>query len=94
LVAADKYIAERESKRLSGFDIPKHCRYTDGYGELRFVGTRTIEGHALALLKRGDEVMVMPIDQPTARRLTRLAVGDAVSVTPKGSIKTSTGRGR
>ena len=48
----------------------------------------------LALLKRGEEVMVMPIDQATARRLTRIAVGDAVSITAKGSIKTSKGRSR
>ena len=53
-----------------------------------------IEGQALALLKRGDEVMVMPIDQATARRLTRIAVGDAVSINTKGSIKTSQGRSR
>ena len=94
VAAADKYIAEREAKRLKGFDIPKHSRYTAGDGALTFQGTRTIEGQALALLKRGDEVMVMPIDQATARRLTRIAVGDAVSITAKGSIKTSKGRSR
>ncbi len=38
--------------------------------------------------------MVMPIDQAAARRLTRIAVGDAVSITAKGSIKTSKGRSR
>jgi len=53
-----------------------------------------VEGQALALLKRGDEVMVMPIDQATARRMSRIAVGDAVSITAKGSIKTSKGRSR
>lgn len=94
VAAADKYIAEREAKRLKGFDIPKNSRYTAGDGALSFQGTRTIEGQALALLKRGDEVMVMPIDQATARRLTRIAVGDAVSITAKGSIKTSKGRSR
>jgi hypothetical protein len=30
VAAMDKYIAEREAKRLKGFDIPKHSRYTDG----------------------------------------------------------------
>lgn len=94
LAAADKYIAEREAKRSKGFDIPKHARYTAGDGALAFQGVRNIEGQALALLKRGDEVMVMPIDQATARRLSRIAVGDAVTVTPKGSIKTSKGRSR
>ena len=94
LAAADKYIAEREAKRSKGFDIPKHARYTAGDGALAFQGVRNIEGQALALLKRGDEVMVMPIDQATARRLSRIAVGDAVTITPKGSIKTSKGRSR
>ena len=90
----DKYIAEREGKRLKGFDIPKHSRYTNGDGALSFAGMRNVEGQDLALVRRGDDVMVMPIDQATARRLKRIAIGDAVSITPKGSIKTSTGRSR
>lgn len=94
VTAADKYIIERESKRLKGFDIPKHIRYTAGDGPLKFQGIRNVDNQALALLKRGDVVMVMPIDQATARRLTRIAVGDAVSINTKGSIKTSQGRSR
>lgn len=90
----DKYIAEREAKRLKGFDIPKHSRYTDGIGALTFEGVRNVEGRALALLKRDESVMVLPIDQATARRLSRIAIGDSVSVTPRGSIKTSKGRSR
>jgi hypothetical protein len=93
--AADKYIAEREGKRLKGFDIPKHSRYTDGQdGAATFAGIRQVEGQSLALLTRGEEVMVLPVDEPTARRLKRLAVGDAITVTPQGSIKTTKGRSR
>jgi hypothetical protein len=92
--SADKYIAEREAKRLNSFDIPKHSRYTYGNdGAAVFAGIRQIEGQALALLKRGEEVMVLPIDDATARRLKRVAVGEAVTVTQKGSIKTK-GRSR
>jgi hypothetical protein len=94
VAAMDKYIAEREAKRLKGFDIPKHSRYTEGDGALTFAGVRNIEGQTLALLKRDESVMVLPIDQATARRLSRIAVGDSVSVTPRGSIKTSKGRSR
>lgn len=96
LAAADKYIAEREAKRLKGFDIPKHFRYTASAGSMTFAGIRNVEGRPLALLKHGDgdEVMVMPIDQATARRLSRIKIGDPVSITPKGSIKTSKGRSR
>ncbi len=94
VAAMDKYIAEREAKRLKGFDITKHSRYTEGIGALTFEGVRNVNGHALALLKRDESVMVLPIDQAAARRLSRVAVGDSVSVTPKGSIKTSKGRSR
>ena len=92
--AADKYIAEREATRLKVFDIPKHTRYNQGNdGVAAFAGIRQVEGQALALLKRGEEVMVLPVDDATARRLKRVAVGEAVTVTPKGSIKTK-GRSR
>lgn len=95
VAAADKYIAEREAKRLSGFDIQKHVRYTGGSGTFSYAGTRHVEGYSLALLQRGGEgdVLVWPVDEPTARRLSRIAVGSPVSVTPTGSIKTM-GRGR
>jgi hypothetical protein len=87
LAAVDKYIAEREEKRLTIFDIPKHRRYNENdSGAAIYAGSRQIDGHSLALLKRGEEVMVLPIDEATARRMQRLALGDPVTVT-KGSIK-------
>jgi len=52
-----------------------------------------VDGQLLALLKRSEEVMVLPIDDATARRLKRIAVGDTVTVTADGSIKTK-GRSR
>lgn len=87
LAAVDKYIAEREEKRLTIFDIPKHRRYNENdSGAAIYAGSRQIDGHSLALLKRGEEGMVLPIDEATARRMQRLALGDPVTVT-KGSIK-------
>jgi hypothetical protein len=92
--AADKYIAEREKTRLKVLDIPKHTRYNyDADGATAFAGTRQGDGQLLALLKRREEVMVLPIDDATARRLKRIAVGDTVTVTANGSIKTK-GRSR
>ena len=92
--AADKYIVEREATRLKVSGISKHIRYSYGNdGVAVFAGVRQVEGQVLALLKRGDEVMVLPIDQATAQRLKRIAVGDTITVTPKGSIKTE-GRSR
>lgn len=96
LAAADKYIAEREGRRIKMVDIPKHTLYNECAGVIYFAGVRNVEGQTLALLKRGDAdaVMVLPIDQATARRLSRVAVGDPITVTPRGSIQTSKGRSR
>ena len=93
-LAADKYIAEREGKRAEGFDIPKHLRYTAGDGDLAFAGVRNVDGCPLALLKRDEVLCVLPIDQSTARRLSRVSIGDAVTVTPWGAVKSSKGRSR
>ena len=95
LAAADKYIAEREKTRLKVLDIPKHTRYNYVKEDeaTAFAGTRQVDGQILALLKRKEEVMVLPIDDATARRLKRIAVGESVTVTADGSIKTK-GRSR
>lgn len=91
--AADKYIAEREAKRLLLYDIPKHKRFHSLGGANVFAGLRHVDGQALALLKDSDQIMVLPIDGATARRLKRITVGDCVTVTPNGTIKTK-GRSR
>ena len=70
-------------------DIPKHGRYTASADQaLAFAGIRQVEGQTLALLKWGEDIMVLPIDAATTRRLQRVAIGQTVTVTPKGSIKT------
>lgn len=92
--AAEKYIAEREQKRVKTFDIPKHVKYNFGNdATVLFGGVRQVDGQALALLKQGEEVAVLPIDEATVRRLKRVSVGDQISVTAKGAIKTK-GRSR
>ncbi|OAI14546.1 conjugal transfer protein TraI [Methylomonas lenta] len=85
---ADKYIVEREEKRRMGIDVPVHRRYgEDDVGTLSFTGLRRIDGRPLALLKRDDVVLVLPVDEKTAAHLKRLTIGDAVSVSKLGSIK-------
>lgn len=94
LAAAHRYIAEREEKRLHGIDIPKHALYNECAGVILYAGLRRVEGQTLALLKHGegdgesgeDKVMVLPVDAATARRLSRVALGDPLTVTPRGSI--------
>lgn len=91
---ADRYIAEREQKRVNGFDIPKHAHYTAlNAGAAAYAGTRRINGHPLALLRQGDQVMVLEVDEATARRLGRLPLGAQVGVSAQGVIKTK-GRSR
>lgn len=86
--AIDKYISERESKRAKGINIPKHVRYTDNIGSVGvYAGTRTSDGQMLALVKFGDDVAVLGIDQATANRLKRIKVDDPVFFTPEGSIR-------
>lgn len=92
--AADKYIAEREAKRSIGIDIPKHRKFNaSDEGAVSFSGIRQIDGEALALFKRDEQVVVQPVDDATARRLKRFAVGDVVTLTEKGTVKTK-GRSR
>ena len=92
--AADRYIAEREQNRVNGLDIPKHARYTSlNAGTAAYAGTRWIDGHALALLRQGDEVKVLEVDDATARRLRRMPLGAQLGVNAQGAIK-SKGRSR
>ena len=95
LAAADQYIDEREQKRLKIVDISKHRRYNDAdIGNATFAGVRRVDGQSLALLKRGEEIVVMSIDEATVRKMNRLSIGDPVSITENGSIKTMKGRSR
>lgn len=86
--AADKYVIEREQKRCNGFDIPKHARYTFTHEmSVEYAGTRRIDEQALALLKVGKEILVLPVDEATARRLKRISLGQQIEVSAKGVIK-------
>ena len=92
--AADQYIAERVQKRLKILDIMEHRRYNEAdVGVASFAGVRRIDGEALALLKRNQVILVMPIDEKTANRLSRLSIGDQVTCTGMGIVKTK-GRSR
>ena len=85
---ADKYVIEREQKRCNGFDIPKHARYTFIQEmSAEYAGTRRIDEQVLALLKVGKEILVLPVDEATARRLKRISLGQQIEVSAKGVIK-------
>jgi hypothetical protein len=93
--AVNKYIKEREKKRLSGFDILSHKLYNeDQAGVAAFSGIRKIDGQAMALLQQNDEIFVMPLDEAGERKLKRLAIGDQVTIVKNGVIKTAKGQSR
>lgn len=90
--AVDQYIAEREAKRLKGFDIPKHLRYANQSGKMLHGGIRHVAGQALALLRHGENVLVLPIDKKTAQRMKQVTLGEAIAVTERGTLRRAKGR--
>ena len=91
--AAHKYIEERNRKRSKIADIPEHRRFSSqDAGDFFFRGLRQVEGVALALLQKEEQILVIPVDQVTAARLHRLRPGDAVSVTAERTIQVKGGR--
>ena len=74
--------------------MPAHRLHSDAdRGAAAYAGTREIDGQYLALLKKGDQVLVLPIDAATASRMKRLRVGDQVT-TAQGSLKRVKGQTR
>jgi hypothetical protein len=68
---------------------------------MNWAGLRQVDGETLALLRRRDEdadgVIVLPVEAAAVRRLSRLALGDVVTVTARGAIqrsKVQTSKGR
>lgn len=90
--AAARYIAEREANRSKIVDIPKHDFYIDQQGSFGFAGMRHVGGHPLALLMQGQTVLVKPVDDATARRLKRIALGTVLALTAEGTLTTSSAR--
>jgi hypothetical protein len=92
--AAAKFIAERSEKLALCFDIPNMKTYTTGPERaFKFAGLRTIDGVSLALLTMEGTVEVLPVDAQAAQRLKRVRVGNEITVTEHGTVKTK-GRSR
>jgi len=86
--AVDAFLLEQEQTRPRLSDIPKFERYDGVKGPAVFAGLREAGDQVLALLERGAATMVLPVGGAAARRLRKLAPGDAVTVTLDGVIKT------
>jgi hypothetical protein len=91
--AADKYIAERNTKRQIGMDIPEHRLFSGEHGPLIFAGIRQVEGQRLILVRDGDDMLVLPTDARNAARAGKLAIGAKIDIASDGAVK-SRGRSR
>ena len=92
--AIDKYVNERNETRNKVFDISQHRRYTEfDSGAAIYQGIRQVDGVALALLAKDQQVLVMAVDEKTAGRLRRLKVGAEVQISKTGVV-TQKGRSR
>jgi hypothetical protein len=90
MTPAEAYIAERNSKRDDGMNVPRHVPFKADAKELSFAGVRNVDGQALVLLRSNKVIMVMEMDQLSASRVARMKVGDPIRV-QDGIVQ---GRGR
>lgn len=85
--AALRYVDERNNSRAKGIVIPEHRLYNSAdAGRLSFVGVRQVDGYPLALVRKDDQVLVVPSDEKTIHRLKRLSVGEPVTLTDDGKL--------
>ncbi len=94
IAAANEYIQERLGKIKEGFDIPNHCLYNGDGPSFNFAGIRRKGGYNLALLhdEKNNFINVLPIEEKTAAKLSRLKLGTQILVTERGGIKTTKSR--
>lgn len=52
-----------------------------------YAGLRHVDGQALALLKVGDEVLVLPVTDYQANRLRRIPLGQKLEISGTGAIQ-------
>ncbi|WP_200374870.1 TraI/MobA(P) family conjugative relaxase [Thiocystis violacea] len=87
-LAAERYLAERESKRALGVDIPKHKRYVASREALTWAGFRRVDGHPLALLRSPcNEILILPVTAANAERFDKLHIGAPITVTSTGAVQ-------
>ncbi|HVC37852.1 MAG TPA: LPD7 domain-containing protein, partial [Gammaproteobacteria bacterium] len=82
--AARRYIAEREMKRLSMPDIPRHVLGKPQNNEICYAGWRRVNGQLLLLAKiRSDEIAVIPMDAAMYAHVSRVKLGENITLNHK-----------
>ena len=87
IAAGNQYIDERNSKRDVATDILEHRQYVGGAGSYRFAGIRRIGSETLVLVRQEKTILVLPVDAQSARRASRLQLGDEIQITSEGTVK-------
>lgn len=91
LDAADRFIAERNSKRATLSDVLQHRRHTAAdVGPLALAGVRQVDGKSLALLRKDDCILVVPITDYAASRLRTTSIGNTVHLQANGEVRLKT----
>lgn len=75
---------EREQERLAGLAIPRHVAFEGRARTLALAGTHICAGQGLALLRDGEDIVVMPVDAATLVQLQRKPAGSSVTVSARG----------
>lgn len=78
--AARCYAQRRERERPADGAIPQHRVFDGPDRKLSYAGVASESGHVLALLREGDTIRVVPIDEKTSRALARKRPGTLVDV--------------
>ncbi|MDD7805964.1 MAG: relaxase/mobilization nuclease domain-containing protein [Endozoicomonas sp. (ex Botrylloides leachii)] len=92
--AVQNYVKEREEKRQSGIAILPHKAFVpNDKGKGLFQGVRRVFGQTMALVKKDNAILVVPLTQYGEKRIKSLKKGEPVSLDRSGKVL-SRSRGR
>ncbi len=77
----EQYVAERNATRSRVSGLEAHRAFAaEGEGSLTYAGRRVVDGQALALLRSGDELLVMEVHTDQAARMDWHKPGQDVEI--------------
>ena len=93
ILAANKYIEERNEKAKKMFDIKKHIQYNElnlgssGSSSYSYNGIRYISGQALALFETdNNSIAVVPISKEIENKLRKCSRGTLITINKSGGF--------
>lgn len=90
ILAANKYIEERNEKTKKMFDIKKHMQYNEldsGPSSYSYNGLRYINGHALALFETdNNSIAVVPVSKEIESKLRKCSRGTLITINKSGGF--------